>query len=179
MKINLSVFKDEDAKDTITYQSWCWDLTVYHCTRCWDHTLLPYTIHSLQSNLGELSEKFRDRHHPGWHTYHIGQALQQCQGPRCLEPEALPATHGWKRDKYQTGGASVKTPPGSHGIIPRMLPPDNIAKLKCDHFYSGLHKQLKAMVVYLKASTNKKTYSDYLWTAREAEKEEAMEPSHS
>ena len=29
MKINLPVFKDEDKKDAITYQSWCWDLTVY------------------------------------------------------------------------------------------------------------------------------------------------------
>ena len=35
------------------------------------------------------------------------------------------------------------------------------------------------MVAYLKASTNEKIYSDYLWAAREAEKEEAMEPSHS
>ena len=38
---------------------------------------------------------------------------------------------------------------------------------------------LKAMVAYLKASTNEKTYSDYLWAVREAEKEEAMEPLHS
>ena len=35
------------------------------------------------------------------------------------------------------------------------------------------------MVAYLKASTNEKTYSDYLWAVREAEKEEAMDPSHS
>ena len=35
------------------------------------------------------------------------------------------------------------------------------------------------MVAYLKASTYKKTYSDYLWAARGAEKEEVMEPSHS
>ena len=35
------------------------------------------------------------------------------------------------------------------------------------------------MVAYLKASTNEKTYSDYLRPVREAEKEEAMEPSHS
>ena len=35
------------------------------------------------------------------------------------------------------------------------------------------------MVAYLKASTNEKTYSDYLHAAREAEKEEAMEPSCS
>ena len=46
-------------------------------------------------------------------------------------------------------------------------------------FYGRLPKQLKAMVAYLKASANEKMYSDYLWTAREVEKEEAMEPSHS
>ena len=27
MKINLPVFKDEDAKDVVTYHSWRWDLT--------------------------------------------------------------------------------------------------------------------------------------------------------
>ena len=35
------------------------------------------------------------------------------------------------------------------------------------------------MVAFLKASANVKTYSDYLWAAREAEKEEVMEPSCS
>ena len=35
------------------------------------------------------------------------------------------------------------------------------------------------MVVYLKASTNEKTYLDNLQAAREAEKEKVMEPSHS
>ena len=48
MKINLPVFKDEDMKDAITYQSWCWDLMVYCQAGCQDHTLLPYIIHSLQ-----------------------------------------------------------------------------------------------------------------------------------
>ena len=37
----------------------------------------------------------------------------------------------------------------------------------------------QAMVAYLKASANNKMYSDYLWAARETEKEEVMEPSHS
>ena len=54
MKINLPVFKDEDMKDTVASQSWHWDLTVYQCARCQDHTLLPYTIHSLQGYPGEL-----------------------------------------------------------------------------------------------------------------------------
>ena len=54
MKINLLVFKDKDTKDAIMNQSWHWDLTVYHCTGCQDHTLLPYVICSLQGYLGEL-----------------------------------------------------------------------------------------------------------------------------
>ena len=29
MKINLPVFKEEDAKNAVTYQCWRWDLMVY------------------------------------------------------------------------------------------------------------------------------------------------------
>ena len=54
MKINLPVFKDEDAKDAVTYQSWRWDLTVYQCAGCRDCTLLSYAIGSLQGYPGEL-----------------------------------------------------------------------------------------------------------------------------
>ena len=54
MKINLPIFKDKDAKDAVTYQSWRWDLTVYQCAGCRDPTLLPYVIRSLQGYPGEL-----------------------------------------------------------------------------------------------------------------------------
>ena len=54
IKINLPVFKDEDAKDAVMYQSWRWDLTVYQHARCRDQTLLPYAIRSLQGYPGEL-----------------------------------------------------------------------------------------------------------------------------
>ena len=42
------------------------------------------------------------------------------------------------------------------------FPPDHMAELKYDCFYGGLPKRLKAMVAYLKASPQEKTYSDYL-----------------
>ena len=58
MKINLPVFKDDNMKDAISYLSWHWDLMVYHQAGCWDHTLLPYTICSLQGYLGELVRSF-------------------------------------------------------------------------------------------------------------------------
>ena len=54
MKINLPVFKDEDAKDMVTYQSWRWDLTMYPHAGCRDHTLLPYSIWSFQGYPGKL-----------------------------------------------------------------------------------------------------------------------------
>ena len=51
MKINLPVFKDEDAKDAPELEV---DLMVYQCAGCMDHTLLPYAIRSLQGYSGEL-----------------------------------------------------------------------------------------------------------------------------
>ena len=54
MKINLPVFKDEDAKNAVTYQSWRCDLMVYQHAGCRDCTLLPYAITSLQSYPGQL-----------------------------------------------------------------------------------------------------------------------------
>ena len=58
MKIKLPIFKDKDAKDAVTYQSWRWDLMVYQCAGCRDHTLLPYAIRSLQGYPGELVWSF-------------------------------------------------------------------------------------------------------------------------
>ena len=54
MKINLPDFKDEDAKYTVTYQSYRWDLTVYQHAGCRDHTFLPYAFRSLQGYPVEL-----------------------------------------------------------------------------------------------------------------------------
>ena len=54
-----------------------------------------------------------------------------------------------------------------------------MAELKHDHFSDRLPKCLQAMVAYLKASPQEKTYSDYLQTMREAKKEDSMEPSWS
>ena len=54
IKINLPIFKDKDTEDAVTYQSWRWDLTVYHHVGCQDLTLLLYTIQSSQSYSREL-----------------------------------------------------------------------------------------------------------------------------
>ena len=51
--------------------------------------------------------------------------------------------------------------------FPECFPPDCMAELKHDRFYSSLPKHLKVMVAYLKANPQEKTHSDYLWAVRE------------
>ena len=61
---------------------------------------------------------------------------------------------------------------------PDHFAPDCVAELKRDHFYCRLPKQLKVMVAYLKVGPQVITYSDYLRTTPEAEKEDSIESSH-
>ena len=150
MKINLPIFKDEDTKDPITYQSWIWDLTVYCHAGCWDCTLLPYIIQSLQGNPWELVRSsgmditldnvltILDEH------YNSVKALD------ALNQELFQLWMGEKEtisdwDVHLLGHLQVLA-----ASFPEHFPLDHTAELKCDHFYGGLPKWLKAMVAYLK-----------------------------
>ena len=63
--------------------------------------------------------------------------------------------------------------------FPECFPLNHIIELKHDCFYIQLPKWFKVMVAYLKASGNEQMYLNYLWAVQEAEKGEAMEPSHN
>ena len=92
MKINLPVFKDEDVKDAVTYQSWRWDLMVYWCAGYRDSTLLLYAIRSLQGYPGKLELWYR--YNFGWCVDNLGWTLQQCESVRHTEPRAIPTMDG-------------------------------------------------------------------------------------
>ena len=69
-------------------------------------------------------------------------------------------SYAWvKRDSISLGMGLSRHLQVLVASFPECFPPDWIADLKCDCFYGGLPKWLKAMVAYLKASTNKKPYS--------------------
>ena len=171
MKINLPIFKDEDAKDAVTYQSWRWDLTVYRHAGCRDHTLLPYAIRSLHGFPGEL-------------VWSSGTDITLDDALTILDEHYnnMKALDASNQELFQMRMADKKTV-SDWGVcfsrhlqilaasFPDHFPPDCIAKLKRDCFYGGLPKQLKAMVAYLKAGPQVRTYSDYLRAARGAEKE--------
>ena len=173
MKINLPVFKDEDTKDTITYQTWHWDLVVYHHAGCWDHTLLPYAICSLQGDLVRSSGTdvtlngilaILDEH------YNNVKALDT------LNQELFQLWMGKKETVLDWRVHLLRQLQILVASFPECFPPDHVAELKWDHFYRGLPKWLKVLVAHLKASGNERTYSDYLQAVWKVEKEEAMEP---
>ena len=173
MKINLPIFKDEDAKDAVTYQSWRWDLTVYRHAGCRDD------IRSLQGYPGELMQSsgtditlddvlmIVDEHYK---NVKVLDALNQELFQMRMADKETVSDWGVHLSRHlQILAASFPDP----------FPPDHIAELKRDHFYGGLPKRLKVMVAYLKAGPQVRTYSDYLRAAREAEKEDSIKLSRS
>ena len=177
MKINLPIFKDEDAKDAVTYQSWRWDLTVYRCAGCRDRTLLPYAIRSLQGYPGELVQSsgtditlddvltILDEH------YNNVKALD------ALNQELFQMRMADKETVSDWGVCLSRHLQILAASFPDHFPPECVAKLKRDHFYGGLPKRLKAMMAYLKVGPQVRTYLDYLRATREAEKEDSIELS--
>ena len=179
MKINLPIFKDEDTKDAVTYQSWRWDLTVYWCAGCRDHILLPYAIRSLQGYPGEL-------------VWSSGTGITLDDMLTILDEHYnnVKALDALNQELFQLWMADKETVLdwGIHlsrhlkilaASFPDCFLPDPVVELKRDHFYGRLPKWLKAMVAYLKAGLQVRTYSDYLRAAREAEKEDSIELSQS
>ena len=178
-KINLPIFKDEDTKDAVTYQSWRWDLTVYRRAGCRDHTLLPYAIRSLQGYPGRLVWSsgtditldevltILDKHYNNVKALDtLNQELFQM---RMADKETVLGWGVHLSQHLQILAAS----------FPDQFPPDHMAELKRDHFYGRLPKRLKVMVAYLKVGPQVSTYSDYHRATREAEKEDTIELSQS
>ena len=172
--INLPVFRDEDAKDVVTYQSWRWDLMVYCHAGCRNHTLLPYAIRSLQGYPGELVQSsgtnitlddvltILDKH------YNNVKALDM------LNQELFQLWMAHKETILDWGICLLRHLQVLAASFADCFPPDHVAELKRDCFYGRLPKQLKVIVAYLKGGLRVRTYSDYLRATCEAEKEDSI-----
>ena len=91
VKVNLPTFKDEKAKDAVTYHSWHWDMSMcLHCSGWDDHChLLPYVFRSLQGFPGDLVKEFGWGCHPGGCSLDLGWTLWCHDDLQCLKQGAL------------------------------------------------------------------------------------------
>ena len=175
MKINLPVFRDEEAKDAVTYQSWRWDLMVYQCAGCRNCTLLPYAIRSLQ---GYPRELVRNSSMDITLDNVLAILDEHYNKIKVLDALIQELFNLWMADKETMSDWDIcllRHLQVLAASFPDHFPLDLVAELKRDCFYFRLPKWLKAMVAYLKEGPQVRTYSDYLRAAREAEKEDSIE----
>ena len=140
MKINLPIFKDEDAKDAVTYQSWRWDLTVYRHAGCRDHTLLPYTIRSLQGYLGELVQSSGTDITLDDALTILDEHYNKVKALDALNQELFQMRMADKEMVLDRGVCLSRHLQILAASFPDHFPPDRVAELKRDCFYGGLPK---------------------------------------
>ena len=179
MKINLPTFKDEDAKDAVTYQSWRWDLTVYRCAGCRDRTLLPYAIRSFQGYPGELVWSSGTDITLNKVLTILDEHYNNVKALDALNQELFQMRMADKERVLDWGVHLSQHLQILVVSFPDLFPLEGVAEPKRDRFYGRLPKRLKAMVAYLKVGPQVRTYSDYLRATREAEKEDSIELPHS
>ena len=92
---------------------------MYHCAGCWDHTLLPYAIHSLQGYLRELVRSLGTDITLDDVLTILNEHYNNVKALDALNQELFQLCMGEKETVL--GGAPVKALADFHGIIPRMF----------------------------------------------------------
>ena len=118
MKINLPVFKDKDAKDTVTYQSWRWDLTVYQHVGCRDYTHLPYAIQCLQGYPGKLVQSSGTDITVDDVLTILDKYYNNSESIRHIESGVISVADGGQRNCIGLGCLPFKASPGSGCFLP-------------------------------------------------------------
>ena len=140
MRINLCIFKDEDTKDAVTYQSWRWDLTVYRHARCRDQTLLPYTIRSLQGYPGELVQSSSTDITLDDVLMILDEHYNNVKALDALNQELFQLWMADKETVSDWGICLLRHLEILAASFRDHFPPEHVAELKRDCFYGGLPK---------------------------------------
>ena len=139
-KIILPIFKDEDAKDLVTYQSLRWDLMVYWHARCRDCSLLPYAIRSLQGYPGELVQSSGTDITLDDVLTILDEQFNNVKALDVLNQELFQMRMADKETVSDWGVCLSRHLQILAASFPDHFPPDRVAELKRDHFYGGLLK---------------------------------------
>ena len=141
MKINLPVFKDEDAKNAVSYQRWRWDLMVYQCAGCRDCTLLPYAIQSLQGYPGKLVQNSGMDISLDEVLTILEEHYNNLKALDALNQELFQLQMADKETVLDWGVCLSRHCQVLAASFPDHFPPDRVAELKRDCFYGRLPKQ--------------------------------------
>ena len=179
MKINLPIFKDEDAKDAVTYRSWRWDLTVYRCTGCRDHTLLPYAIRSLQGYPGELVQSSSTDITLDDVLMILEEHYNNVKVLDALNQELFQMRMADKETVLDCGDLSLQAFTNIGSILSRPFSPRLCSRTKERSFLWWTFQTIESNGGLPEGRPQVRMYSDYLRATGEAEKEDSIELSRS
>ena len=167
--VNLPTFKDEKAKDTVTYQLWCWDVSVF-CWSGWDnHNFWPMS-RSLQGfprdlvrSLGKdatLSNvlKMLDEHYSVMMTFDA------------LSKELYSLKQGMGENVAKFGVCLSTQVQILQTKYPGRIQQEHVEEVKRDHFCDCLSPEDWWMLAHKVNGENPVTYSELLLAAQKLEK---------
>ena len=171
VKVNLPTFKDEKAKDAVTYCLWWWDVSMFHHSGWDDCNLLPYVFRSLQGFPGDLARslgkvatlgdvlKMLDEHYGVVMTFDALikelYSLKQGMGENVAKCEVCLSQ---QLQILQTDYTS-------------RIQQEYVKEVRQDCFYKGLSPEYEWMLAHKVNGENPATFSEMLLAAQKLERQ--------
>ena len=177
VKVNLPTFKDEKAKDAVTYCSWWWDVSVF-CHSGWDdYHLLPYVFRSLQGFLGDLTRSLGEDATMG----NILQMLDEHFGVlmtfNALSKELYSLRQGRGENVAEFRVCLSQEVQMLQTEYPAKIQQEHVGEVKWGPFYKGLSPEYQWMLANKVNGENPVTYSKCLLATWKLERwAEAKDP---
>ena len=162
VKVNLSTFKDKMAKDTVTYHSWHWDVSVF-CHSGWDD---QHFFKCLQGSPGDLVKSLREDTTLGnilWMLdEHYGIVMTFNALSKKLYPTSRELERMWLSLEYICHNR--------FRYSRWKIQQEHMEEVKWDHFYEGLSPKCQQMLAHMVNGENPVTYCELLFAAWKLEK---------
>ena len=173
----MLTFKNEKAKDAVTYCLWHWDMFVFHCSGWDDWHFLPYIFRSLQGFLGDLARSLGK-------VSTLGDVLQMLDEHydivmifNALSKELYSLKQGKGENLAEFGVCLLQQVQIHQRKYPGRIQQEHVEEVKWDFFYEGLNPKCWWMLAHKADGENPVTYSKLLLAAWKMERQaEARDP---
>ena len=170
VKVNLPTFKDKKAKDTVTYHSWHWDVSVFCCSGWDDWHLLPYVFRSLQGFLGDLARSLGKDATMGDVLQLLDEHYSIVMTFNTLSKELYSLKQGRGENMAEFRVHLSQQAQILQTDYPSRIQQEHVKEVKWDHFYEGLSPKYWQMMAHKVNGENPVTYLKLLLAAWKLER---------
>ena len=170
VEVNLPTFKDEKAKDAVTYCSWWWDMSVFHHSSWNDCHLLPYVFRSLQGFSGDLARSLGEDANQVNVLQTLGKHYGIVMTFDTLSKELYSLKQGMGENMAEFRVCLSQQVQILHMEYPSIIQQEHMEEVKQDCFYEGLSPECWWMLAHKVDGESTVTYYELLLTAWKLER---------